>query len=112
MPKDIVDIEYTKEFEKFWLAQAEETQNDIAAHVTILEERGTRLGYRYSSKINGSRHPQMRELRVQLKGRQCRIFYAVDPRRAAILLIGGDKTGDDWFFQKFIPKADHLYSDH
>ena len=36
----------------------------------------------------------MRELRVQSGGKPPRGFYAFDPRRAAILLIGGDKTGD------------------
>ncbi len=39
-------------------------------------------------------------------------FYAFDPRRAAILLIGGDKTGDDRFYEVFIPVADRLYDEH
>jgi hypothetical protein len=51
----------------------------------------------------------MRELRVQSGGRPLRIFYAFDPRRSAILLIGGDKTGDDRFYQRMIPIADALY---
>jgi hypothetical protein len=51
----------------------------------------------------------MRELRVQSGGRPLRIFYAFDPRRSAILLIGGDKTGDDRFYQRMIPVADALY---
>ena len=54
----------------------------------------------------------MRELRVQSKGRPIRIFYAFDPRRAAILLIGGDKTGDNRFYERMIPIADRLYDDH
>ena len=41
--------------------------------------------------------------------RSIRVFYAFDPRRMAILLIGGDKTGDDRFYQKYIPLADTLY---
>jgi hypothetical protein len=51
----------------------------------------------------------MRELRVQSGGRPLRIFYAFDPRRSAILLIGGDKTGDDRFYERMIPIADQLY---
>lgn len=51
----------------------------------------------------------MRELRVRSGGRPIRIFYAFDPRRAAILLIGGDKTGNDRFYDDFIPVADRLY---
>ncbi len=55
------------------------------------------------------RRGHMRELRVQSGGRPLRIFYAFDPRRAAILLIGGDKTGDDRFYEKHVPLADDLY---
>lgn len=55
----------------------------------------------------------MRELRVQHEGRPYRVLYAFDPRRAAILLIGGDKTGlgDRWYVE-FVPKADALYDAH
>ena len=51
----------------------------------------------------------MRELRVQSRGRPIRIFYAFDPRRTSILLIGGDKTGDDRFYEVYVPIADNLY---
>jgi hypothetical protein len=51
----------------------------------------------------------MRELRLQSGGRPLRVFYAFDPRRSAILLIGGDKTGDDRFYERMVPIADQLY---
>jgi hypothetical protein len=51
----------------------------------------------------------MRELRVQSAGRPLRVFYAFDPRRSAILLIGGDKTGDKRFYERMVPIADALY---
>ena len=54
----------------------------------------------------------MRELRIQSRGRPIRVFYAFDPRRTAILLIGGDKTGDDRFYKRFVPIADRLYDEH
>jgi hypothetical protein len=54
----------------------------------------------------------MRELRVQRGGRPLQIFYAFDPRRTAILLIGGDKTGDKRFYHRMIPVADALYDEH
>jgi len=54
----------------------------------------------------------MRELRVQHKGRPYRILYAFDPRRVAILLIGGDKTGDDRWYDRYVPIADRLYEEH
>jgi hypothetical protein len=70
---------------------------------------GPKLPFPYSSGINGSKHAHMRELRVQSGGCPLRVFYAFDPRRLAILLIGGDKTGDDRFYEKMIPIADDLY---
>lgn len=54
----------------------------------------------------------MKELRTQCKGRPTRTFFAFDPRRMAILLIGGDKTGDDRFYDRMIPLADRLYDKH
>jgi hypothetical protein len=54
----------------------------------------------------------MRELRVQSRGDPLRVLYAFDPRRAAILLIGGNKTGDNRFYDHMVPLADRLYDDY
>lgn len=54
----------------------------------------------------------MRELRVQHKGRPYRVLYAFDPRRMAILLVGGDKTGNNRWYDEFVPIADALYKEH
>ena len=54
----------------------------------------------------------MRELRIQHQGRPFRVLYAFDPRRAAILLIGGEKTGDDRWYEAFVPRADELFDEH
>jgi len=54
----------------------------------------------------------MRELRVQSGGTPIRIFYAFYPRRSAILLIGGDKTGDQRFYERMIPIVDRLYDQY
>jgi hypothetical protein len=105
-------VEYTDEFGTWWKTLSEAEQEDVTAYVTLLEERDVRLGHPYSSGIQGSRHSHMRELRVQSDGRPIRVFYAFDPRRMAILLIGGDKTGDDRFYETFVPTADRLYDDH
>jgi len=51
----------------------------------------------------------MKELRVQSSGVPYRIFFAFDPRRKAVLLIGGNKKGDNRFYEKFVPLADKLY---
>jgi hypothetical protein len=54
----------------------------------------------------------MKELIVQHAGRPYRILYAFDPRRSAILLIGGDKTGKNRWYEEFVPVADELYDEH
>jgi hypothetical protein len=54
----------------------------------------------------------LEQLRVQSAGHPIRVFYAFDPRRSAILLIGGDKTGDNRFYERMIPVADALYDDY
>ncbi len=97
------------EFGAWWATLGDGAQEDIAAVVSQLEARGPQLPFPYSSGINGSRHARMRELRVQSSGEPLRIFYAFDPRRTAILLIGGNKAGDDRFYERMIPLADRLY---
>ena len=106
------DVEYTDEFESWWVKLDESTQVAIDAVVQVLEAKGTALPFPYSSKINGSRHSQMRELRIQQKGEPYRILYAFDPRRTAILLLGGNKGGENRWYEENIPKADALYDEY
>jgi hypothetical protein len=106
------EVEFTDEFSAWWDGLRAEEQNRISKTVLMLEERGPLLGDPHSSAIYGSRHPHMRELRIQHEGRPYRILYAFDPRRIAILLIGGDKTGDKRWYVSFVPLADDLYDQH
>jgi len=106
------DVEYTDEFEDWWNALTEAEQVDVDAAVWLLEQKGPSLPFPYSSGIGGSKHTHMRELRIQHAGRPYRVLYAFDPRRVAILLIGGDKTGDDDWYERFVPIADRLYDEH
>ena len=106
------NVEYTDEFGSWWEQLSESEQESLAASVRLLEERGPLLGFPHSSGIHGSRHSHMRELRTQQGGRPLRTLYAFDPRRSAILLIGGDKTGDARWYEVHIPLADQLYDEH
>ena len=106
------EVEYTDEFERWWDRLTEEEQDSVAVAIELLEERGPDLRQPHSSGVESSRHGRMRELRVQHAGRPFRVLYAFDPRRVAILLIGGDKTGDDRWYEKFVPLADGLYDEH
>ncbi len=71
-----------------------------------------KLPFPYCSGITASRHAHMRELRVQHQGKPYRTLYAFDLRRTAILLIGGDKTGNNRWYIENIPIADRLYDAH
>jgi hypothetical protein len=106
------DVEYTDEFEEWWESLSESEQEDISASVQLLEERGPNLGFPHSSSISGSKHSHMRELRTQHNGKPYRTLYAFDPRRNAILLIGGNKTGDNRWYETHIVIADRVYDEH
>ena len=105
-------VEYTDEFGVWWDGLSPEEQEDVDASVRLLEMYGPTLRFPHSSGVASSIHPQMRELRIQHAGRPYRVLYAFDPNRTAILLLGGDKTGDDRWYQKFVPQADRLFSEH
>ena len=106
------EVEYTDEFGDWWNGLAEAEQESVDASVHLLEERGPQPGHPHSSGISRSKHAHMRELRVQHRGRPYRVLYAFDPRRTAILLIGGDKTGSDRWYEEHVPLADRLYDEH
>jgi hypothetical protein len=99
-------------FEDWFFALPGGEQASVTAIVGLLRDRGVALGYPYSSALHGSRHGHMRELRVQRRGRPIRVLYAFDPRRNAVLLLGGDKGGDDRWYERHIPLADTLYDRH
>ncbi|HLQ89275.1 MAG TPA: type II toxin-antitoxin system RelE/ParE family toxin [Xanthobacteraceae bacterium] len=103
------NVEVTDECKAWLEALSEEDFDSVDYSVDLLTEHGPQLDFPHSSKVNGSRHAHMRELRVQSGGRPIRILYAFDPRRSAILLIGGDKSGDKRFYDRLIPVADSLY---
>jgi hypothetical protein len=103
------NVEHTDEFATWYHGLTDAQQDDLTAVALLLMEQGPQLPFPYSSGIKGSKHGQMRELRVQSGGRPLRVFYAFDPRRSAILLIGGDKTADARFYERMAPIADKLY---
>ena len=106
------EVEVTDEWLEWFEALPAEQQDEVAAVVGLLEAKGPHLPFPYSSGVATSRYSHMRELRMQVHGRPFRTLYAFDPRRVAILLIAGDKTGDDRWYDVFVPKADSLYDEH
>jgi hypothetical protein len=108
----MTEVEYTNEFGEWWHRLTEAEQESVAYVIGLLESKGPALRYPHSSGVTGSKHAHLRELRIQHQGRPYRVLYAFDPRRKAILLLAGDKTGDDRFYLKMVPKADRLYDEH
>jgi hypothetical protein len=107
---EMVEVEGTEEFEAWFLALAEKEAERVARVVGLLEEKGVALGFPYSSEIKGSQ--ALRELRVQSGGHPLRVFYAFDPLRRAVLLLGGDQTGDDRFYETFVPRLEQIWAEY
>ena len=106
------EVEYTDEFEQWWLDLTQEQQEALDARVMLLAEHGPGLKRPVVGNIEASRHANMKELRTS-KGAALRVLFAFDPRRHAILLLGGDKSGEwsDWY-EWAVPQADDLYDTH
>lgn len=105
------EVEYTDEFEEWWDSLFETEQERITAAIEVLGEVGPTLGRPLVDTVQHSRHANMKELRPPAS--TIRILFAFDPRRAAILLLGGDKTGQwNFWYATHVPIADALYDAH
>lgn len=98
------EIEFTDEFEAWWVGLEESDQENVRVAIDLLEEDGLTLRRPLVDTLEGSRYANMKELRP-LSG-NIGVLFAFEPRRTAILLIGGDKTGR-WRerYEKIIPVA-------
>ena len=106
------DVQLDEEFAVWFHGLAEALQDEIFAHIILLRERGPNLGRPYVDTLEDSESANMKELRVQFRGDPWRILFAFDPRRAAILLVGGCKRGDKRWHKKLIPIADERFRRH
>jgi hypothetical protein len=105
------EVEFTDQFGDWFEELSGPQRSAVIAAVDILEEDGPGLGRPFVDTIKGSRHANMKELRPMAGN--LRVLFAFDPRRMAILLIGGDKT-NRWnaWYREIIPVADDLYDEH
>lgn len=106
------EVEFSDEFGEWWNCLSAAEQKSVDFTVTILQEFGPTLRMPHSSGVEMSCHSHMRELRIQHEGRPYRVLYAFDPRRATLLLIGGDKTGKNRWYEEYVPLADAIYDRH
>lgn len=106
------EVEVSDEFRDWYEALDAEEQDSVTYSVDLLHFSGPDLGRPYVDSVQGSRHSNMKELRVQHKGRPWRVLFAFDPRRKAYLVLAGDKTGNSRWYEINVPRADAIYDRH
>jgi hypothetical protein len=91
-----------------------DVQDELLAVVQLLERFGPQLGRPRVDTLNDSRHPNMKEVRVDAADGVWRFAFAFDPKRRGIILCGGDKSGgsEKRFYRRLIEKADARYDAH
>lgn len=102
----------TAEFSVWFDSLDDDAKEDVVVKVEVLKTLGPMLGRPFVDTLKGSRHSNMKELRVVSKGRPYRILFAFDPKRQAVLLTGGNKEGDVGFYYRMIPTADRLFDEY
>jgi len=106
------EIETSDEFLSWYLDLTENEMESVNFSVDLLEQAGPVLGRPHVDTLKGSRIPNLKELRVQHEGKPLRILFVFDPRRIGYLILGGDKTGKDNWYDTFIPVAEKIYQRH
>lgn len=103
---------FEQPFETWFLELSTEEKIDILASIKVLEEYGPQLSRPHVDTLKGSKLKNLKELRVQHAGDPYRILFVFDPLRQAILLCGGNKTGDKRFYDRMIPIAEKSYQQY
>src|SRR5580698_7813685 len=107
-------VEIADEFKPEFDALGQDVRSEVLALARVLQEFGPQLGRPRVDTLNGSRHANMKELRFSAADGEWRVAFPFDPRRRAILLVGGDKSGvgEKQFYRELIRKADRRFEAH
>lgn len=107
-------VELGDEFEPEFDALHQDVQTEILALSRLVQQFGPQLGRPRVGTLNGSRHANMKELRFSAADGEWRVAFAFDPKRKAILLVAGDKSGvgEKRFYRELIRKADDRFDAH
>ena len=107
-------VEFHDKFEPEFDDLTEAVQDEIYALGKLLEMFGPELGRPHADTLEGSKHANMKELRFKTEDGVWRIAFAFDPKRKAILLVGGDKSGGSKkrFYKRLIKRADVRFDEH
>jgi hypothetical protein len=101
-------------FESEFLDLPQEVQDELLAKTLLLQISGPNLRRPHVDTLNGSRHSNMKEIRFNAADGVWRVAFAFDPKRKAILLVAGDKSGvgQKQFYKQLITKADLRFDEH
>jgi hypothetical protein len=106
-------IETTDTFDEWFDSLDDASRSSVLASMLVLKERGPMLSRPYADTVYGSKHTNMKELRIQSKGDPLRAFFAFDPKRNGILLCAGNKAKNEKrFYDVMIPIADNEFTNH
>lgn len=107
-------VEGTEEFQQWFEHELTDAERiSVAAKIDLLEEKGPSLGRPHADTLYGSTIPNLKELIIQHAGDPYRVLFVFDPRRTAILLLGGEKTGrGKAWYKENIPKAEKIYGQY
>src|SRR5713226_7232185 len=107
-------VEIGDEFQPEYDALSGEVQDELLAMTRLLQQFGPQLKRPHADTMNGSRHANMKELRFKAADGVWRVAFAFDPRRKAVLLVAGDKSGgsERRFYRELIRKADERFDVH
>jgi hypothetical protein len=107
-------VEFADEFEREFDEFSGAVQDELLAQARVIQIFGPAAGRPRVDGLKGSKHANMKELRFDADGGVWRIAFAFDPRRAAVLLVGGDKSGggQNRFYRKLIATADRRFDAH
>jgi hypothetical protein len=107
------EVTQSEEFASWFKGLREVEQDTVTAALKRLELKGVDLRYPKSSGVHQSKHGHMRELRIDTRGEAIRVFYAFDPRRKAVVLVGGRKRGEEKrFYREHVRRADAIYDEY
>lgn len=105
-------VSTTPSFDAWWRTLDAGTKEAVAGRVALISAFGPSLGRPYVDTLKGTELHNLKELRLSHRGRESRVLFAFAPERTALLLVGGDKSGQRRWYDQAIRQAEAALRDH